>query len=282
MITKIGDVEIWRLLEIDGPFLAATELFPNAGSDVGRIIEALAPGSIDQSSGRLILPIQGFLLKTEHQIILVDSCVGNHKTLPNLPAWNQKSDDRFLSALQKAGLTPDDVDVVLCTHLHSDHVGWNTRLENGSWVPTFPNARYILPRADEEFHRNEATVLYQESVLPIIARDLAEMTEGAHELCDGVRLVPTPGHSPGHVSVEIDRQGQRALITGDALHSTAQCCHPEWHFKFDADPAKAATTRHNLLQRATDKNQLVLGNHFLLPSLGHVAEKGDSFSWNPV
>lgn len=281
MLTRIGNVEVWRLLDLHGPFMPPEELFPNAPKDVGKIIEGLAPGSICAEVGKLILPVQGFILKTAKRTILVDACVGNHKSVPRHPAWHQREDTRFMASLTAAGLTPEDVDVVLCTHLHTDHVGWNTRLEDGRWVPTFPNARYILPDADEAHHRAEGTEMYQESVSPVIAAGQAQMVSAPFALSDQVALIPTPGHTPGHVSVLIEDGGQRGLITGDALHSSAQCCNPHWHFKFDADPEEAVQSRKGLLATALEENRLVIGSHFTLPSLGHVVKDGDGFGWKP-
>lgn len=282
MLTKIGSVEVWRLLDMHGPFMAPDTLFPTAGPDVSATIEALAPGSICQHSGKLILPVQGFLLKTPRRVILVDSCVGNHKSVPGHADWHMRNDSRFLASLQAAGATPEDVDVVLCTHLHTDHVGWNTQLQDGRWVPTFPRARYLLPTADEAYHRREATALYQESVLPVVASNQAELITAPSALCDEVSIVPTPGHTEGHVSVCIDDGNRRALITGDALHSTAQCAHPHWHFKFDVDPARAVKTRRELLATAAEERRLVIGSHFSLPSLGHVTPERDVFHWHPL
>lgn len=282
MLCKIGEVEVWRLLDIHAPFLLPEQLFPTAGPDVGKIISELVPNALCPDSGRLILPIQGFLLKTPSHVILVDSCVGNDKTVTKLPDWHQRSDTRFMSCLAAAGVTPEEVDYVLCTHLHTDHVGWNTRLANGTWVPTFPNARYLLPSDDEALQRAKQSTLYTESVLPVIAAGQAELVQAGHKLGDHVSLVPTPGHTPGHVSIRVQSAGADAIITGDALHSSAQCCHPEWHFKFDMDAEQAVTSRKSLLESAAETQCLVLGSHFALPSLGRVAAKGDGFEWQEL
>lgn len=279
MLCKIGAVEVWRILDIHGPFLTPQDLFPNAGPDVGAIIEDRAPGSIDASSGRLILPVQGFLLKTPTHNILVDSCVGNDKTNPGFPDWDSRSDGRFMAAMTAAGVNPADIDYVLCTHLHVDHVGWNTQLTDGRWVPTFPNARYLMPASDEEAQRLRQNHHYTESILPVIAAGQAELVAGEHALGDHVTLVPTPGHTPGHVSVRVQSQGAEALITGDALHTTAQCWHPEWQFKFDADAEQAVTSRKSLLAQCAENNSVVLGNHFALPSIGRVAATAKGFAW---
>ena len=175
MLCKIGEVEIWRILDMVMPFRGPEDLYPNAGPDVGAIIDALAPNQRCVETGLLILPVQGFLLKTPTHTILVDACVGNHKTNTSFAPWAGRSDNRFMASLTAAGLTPADLDYVLCTHLHVDHVGWNTRLENGQWVPTFPNAKYLLPKDDQAHYSAAPTDAYTESVLPVIAAGQAEM-----------------------------------------------------------------------------------------------------------
>lgn len=278
MLCKIGDIEVWRILEINAPFLPPEHLFPTAGPDVAKIIEQHAPGAIDAATGALILPIQGFLLKTPRHIVLVDACVGNDKTA-NLPDWHQRSDSRFMSALTAAGVGPEDVDYVLCTHLHPDHVGWNTQKVDGRWVPTFPNARYLMPHADNEHYKDSGADPYLESVLPVIEAGQAELVTPGHKLGDHITLVPTPGHTPGHVSVLIRHNGAEAVITGDALHSTAQCWHPEWHFEFDGDKEMAVESRKQFLGDAAESGRKVLGSHFNLPSVGRVKAEGDAFRW---
>ena len=281
MLCKIGEVEVWRILEMNGPFREATTLFPTAGPDVAAVMNDLAPGQVDDD-GRVILPVQGFLLKTPRHVVLVDACVGNHKSMPTFEPWNMRDDNRFMSALTAAGVTPQDVDYVMCTHLHIDHVGWNTVLENGRWVPTFPNARYLMPGADVPFVRDADMPLYHESVLPIIEAGLAEQVGPDHRLGDEITLVPTPGHTPGHVSVKITSGGAEAYITGDAIHTTPQCAHPEWHFVYDADPEEAVTSRRRLLETVAEVQATVLGTHFLMPSVGRVREDGDGFVWDAL
>lgn len=279
MLCKIGDVEVWRILEICAPFKTPEELFTNAGEDVRSIIEERDPGSICAATGRLILPIQGFLLKTPSHNILVDSCVGNHKSIPGHQDWNQREGGRFMAALTAAGVATNDIDYVLCTHLHVDHIGWNTRLQDGRWVPTFPNARYLMPSNDEASMTLRGSVSYGESVLPILEAGQAELVEAGHMLGEHVELVPSPGHTPGHVSVLVKGGDRAALITGDALHSTAQCWHPEWHFKYDADPGLAVTSRKEILARCSETGCMVLGSHFSLPSLGYVTSGKNGFRW---
>ncbi len=279
MLCRIGEVEVWRILEMVGPFREATTLFPTAGPDVARIMEDIAPGQIEQGSGRVILPIQGYLLKTPDHVVLVDTCVGNHKTFPSFEPWNRREDGRFMAALAAAGVRPAEVDYVMCTHLHVDHVGWNTRLVDGRWVPTFSNARYLFPARDVARFGAEPMPFYTESVLPVIAAGQAEEVGSDHGIGDCLTLIATPGHSPGHVSVLIRSGGAEAIITGDALHTTPQCRFPDWHFCYDADPEQAVASRRALLERASESGARVLGTHFLLPSIGRVKAEGEGFRW---
>ena len=280
MLCRIGNVEVWRILESNDPFKTPEELFPEAGTDVREIIERHVPGACCAGSGKLILPVQGFLLKTPDHLILVDACVGNDKTVPSMPDWHQRKGTRFMSSLAAADVTPEDVDYVLCTHLHTDHVGWNTQLVDGRWVPTFPNAKYMLPEADDDFFSEHAGMLYEESVLPVVEAGQSERVCAGHMLGDYVSLIPTPGHTPGHVSVLIKSNGAEAVITGDAIHTTAQMAHPEWHFKYDMDGDQAVASRRKLLSEAAERNQRVLGSHFAMPSIGRVRAKGDVFEWD--
>ena len=280
MLCKIGEVEVWRLLEMNGPFREAVTLFPTAGPDVARIMEELAPGQTEPGTGRVILPVQGFLLKTPDHVVLVDACVGNHKTCPSFDDWNMRDDGRFMAALTAAGVTPDDVDYVFCTHLHVDHVGWNTRLVDGRWVPTFPKARYLFPAADVVEFGAKPSPSYSESVLPVIAAGQAEDVGPDHGVGDHIRLLPTPGHTPGHVSVLIRSGGAEARITGDALHVTPQIRFPDWQFCYDSDPVEAIASRRRLLETASERAARVIGTHFLLPSIGRVRAACDGFAWD--
>ncbi|MEM7067287.1 MAG: MBL fold metallo-hydrolase [Pseudomonadota bacterium] len=279
MLCKIGEIEVWRILEMNFPFKPPEELFPNDAEEAREAIERLVPHQVCSNTGKLIIPVQGFLVKTPTHVVLVDSCVGNDKTNHGLSEWNMRSSDRFMSALNAAGVTPEDVDYVLCTHLHTDHVGWNTKLENGRWVPTFANAKYILPPADNEYYCNNPNPAYNQSVVPVIEAGQAEFITDCHMLGDFISLIPTPGHTPGHISVLLKNGGVEAVITGDAIHTTAQCQYPHWHFVYDYDGEQAATSRRQLLEDAAEANRKVLGTHFALPSIGRVHANGDSFHW---
>ena len=277
MLCKIGDVEIWRILEMNGPFREAERLFPTAGPDVARIMNELAPGQVD-AAGCVVLPVQGFLLKTGTHVVLVDACVGNHKT-NSFPNWHMREDGRFMAALAASGTTPEEVDYVMCTHLHTDHVGWNTQLVDGRWVPTFPNARYLMPGEDLPVLEEGGEDQFRESVLPVVEAGQVDEVGSDFTIGEAISLIPTPGHTPGHVSVRIRSGGAEAVITGDAIHTTPQCVHPEWHFVYDADKEAAVRARRALLESVSESGAKVLGTHFLLPSTGRVTAKGDAFQW---
>ena len=192
----------------------------------------------------LILCFQSYVVKTPHHTILIDSCIGNDKPRPQRPKWNMKTDDTYLRGLDAAGFSVDDIDFVMCTHLHVDHVGWNTRLENGRWVPTFPKARYVF--AKQEFdHWSEQNAKaevppFADSVLPVVEARRHELVGNDHQIGDHVRILPTPGHTPGHIAITMGRGKDDAVFSGDLMHSPLQTLYPELSVKFDVDQAQAA------------------------------------------
>lgn len=279
MLTQLGAIEIWRILESVDPFLEPHEFFPEMDEDGLALMRQETPRQLCPRTGMMLIPIQGFLIKTPRHNILVDACIGNDKTCEFYDIWHKRSDRRFLASLAAAGVRPEDIDYVLCTHLHLDHVGWNTRLENGRWVPTFPNARYVMTSADLDHFKSDPGDSYNESVLPVIEAQQAELVSSDHMLGEHISLVPTPGHTPGHVSVHIADGDRAAIISGDAIHSTIQILKPEWNFAYDHDKALAAQTRRAMLEMACEADRLFLGSHFPLPSLGRVHRKEGTFRW---
>ena len=279
MLTRVGNVEIWRILESVEPFLTPQEFFPKMEPDGLALMRRETPRQLCPDTGSVLIPIQSFLLKTPRHVVLIDACIGNDKTFEFHLPWHNRADGRFLAALEAAGVAPADIDFVMCTHLHVDHVGWNTRLVDGRWVPTFPNARYIFPAADDAYFSANPGTVYAESVLPVIAANQAELVSPDHALGDCISLISTPGHTPGHVSVGIADGGKKAVITGDALHCPIQCLRPHWNFAHDHDKALAAQTRRAFLERASETGELMLGSHFPLPSLGTVRASGEAFRW---
>ncbi len=231
----------------------------------------------------LVMPIQSYVVRTPRSTVLVDSCIGNHKSVPWLPAWHKKADTAFMRGLGALGLAPGDIDYVLCTHLHADHCGWNTHLQNGRWVPTFPNARYLISRTEceaaEKSHREQGEPVYAENVLPLLEAGRAVLVADDHALDEHVRLQPTPGHTAGHCAVWLAGGRVDGVITGDLIHSPIQCAYPQWNYKFDDDQTQAAATRLSFLERHADSGTRILTAHFPQPSIGYVMRAGSAFEF---
>jgi glyoxylase-like metal-dependent hydrolase (beta-lactamase superfamily II) len=277
---SIQGMEIHRVVETTHPIGHACQFFPNLTPELlAENRSWMQPDALDEAD-EIILCFQSFVLRTAHHTILVDSCIGNDKDRARA-RWNRKTDIAWMTALHAAGVTPEQIDFVLCTHLHVDHVGWNTRLEDGRWVPTFPNARYLFSRKELEHWtaRNAETPIpcIMDSVLPIVAANQAELVTSDHALDDEVRLLPTPGHTPDHFAVELGRGRAMAVITGDLLHSPIQAKHPEIQMRIDVDPEQAVRTRRGFLERFCDTDTLCCFSHFPAPSVGHVRRWGNGF-----
>lgn len=279
---KLGNLEIARVMELEQDF-PALEFFPDTTSeDWAPHREWLAgEGALVEATDSILLPMQSYVVKTSHHTILVDTCIGNHKERPHRPAWHQKTDQTYLSNLATLGLAPSDIDVVMCTHLHHDHVGWNTRLENGRWVPTFPNARYLMSGKElDVFKAHEdpaASPSLNDSVLPVVESGQADLVSSDHVLDDEVWLEPTPGHTPDHFAVRLASGDHQAVIGGDLMHSPVQCLHPEWRARPDWDPEQARATRREFMERHAELRSLVCMMHFPLPSAGSFERRGDGF-----
>jgi glyoxylase-like metal-dependent hydrolase (beta-lactamase superfamily II) len=275
---KVGDVKITKIVE-----LVTTNRFtwilpdatPEALLEVGWLVPHFA-----NAEGKGILSVHAFVVESGGQRIVVDTCIGNHKERPAIPRWH-RLDGSFLRDLEAAGFAPDSIDKVLCTHLHVDHVGWNTRLDNGRWVPTFRNARYLFNREEFEYWKAENDLslgdIMGDSVGPVFEAGLADLVGPEHSIDDAVRLEPSPGHTPGHVSVHIASHGEEAVITGDLMHHPAQCAHPDWASIADVDAARAEETRRAFLKRYAGADVLVLGTHFNTPTAGRIVGHGRTY-----
>lgn len=241
----------------------------------------MEPRSLDPISGNLVLVIQAFLVRTRHHTIVVDTCVGDDKQRPNRPFWHMQKLNTFLPRLAAAGVNPQDVDYVMCTHLHSDHIGWNTQLRDGRWVPTFPKAKYIFAQKEweswERLHQRTSQPQIADSVLPIIEARQAQLVSTDFALDDEVWLEPTPGHTEGHVSVHLASRGAEAVITGDCIHSPVQCLAPQWIMRADSDSVLAGKTRRSFLERYCESSVTVCATHFPEPSMGRITRRGDAF-----
>ena len=280
---QIGKIKITRIMELE--IAGGTRfILPDATPDACQPIEWLKPHFMD-ANGNLIMSIHALVVDTGHQRIIVDTCIGNDKRRP-IPAWSNMQTS-FLKDLESAGYPRESIDTVLCTHLHVDHVGWNTMLVDNSWVPTFPNARYLLAEKEWQYWDSvdddplNAEIL-NDSVRPVFEAGLVDLIDWEHQVCDGVRLKPTPGHTPGHVSIHIESAGQQALITGDWIHHPCQMTRTDWGSSADYDQDQARTTREALLEDYADKPVLVIGTHFATPTAGHVKRLPVSGYWLDV
>ncbi|MDU6750227.1 MAG: MBL fold metallo-hydrolase, partial [Bradyrhizobium sp.] len=226
-----------------------------------------------------------YVVKTPHHTILIDSCIGNDKPRAR-PVWNMKTDDTYMRALDAAGMSVDDIDIVMCTHLHTDHVGWNTRRDNDRWVPTFPNARYLFAQREYDYwvaqNAKAEVPPFADSVLPVVEAKRADIVMDDFAIGDHVRLVPTPGHTPGHVAIALGKGKDDAVFAGDLIHSPLQLAYPELSPKFDVDPAQAAVTRRTFLERYGDTATVCCTAHFPSPSAGRIKRKGNGFSCEAI
>ncbi|WP_456623514.1 MBL fold metallo-hydrolase [Bradyrhizobium sp. P5_C12] len=272
----IGRVEITRVVELET--VGSTRfILPQASNDAIQKLPWLIPHFATRE-GRLKMSIHSLLVKPPGRRIVVDTGLGNDKQGRNIPIWNNRTTP-FPEMMTAAGFAPDSVDTVLCTHLHVDHVGWNTRLVDGQWVPTFPNARYVFGRTEYEHWRDHSTepdkqAVFDDSVKPVVDAGRADLIPSDHRLCEEISLIPTPGHSPGHISVLIQSDGEQALLTGDVAHHPCQMAHLDWSSTVDSDQAQSAATRRELFARFADTPTLVIGGHF---SAGHIRRDGDAF-----
>lgn len=273
---------IHRIIDLDPFVLQLGFLFPGASMEaLADQRDMLAGEHVDWANGAVLLAVQSHLLRTGGKTILIDACIGEHKHRPARPEWHQRVGTRYFEKLAACGCTPDDVDIVMCTHLHADHVGWNTRLENGQWVPTFPNARYLMSRREVEQRAAEAAAKpeanhgsYQDSVLPVLERGMAGFVEAGDEIVDGGTILSLPGHAPGQIGLELRADGDRtAVFCGDAIHSPVQVFKPEWSSAFCHNKTQAETTRRALLERAAGENLLLIPAHLRGGAMRVRAEK---------
>lgn len=265
-----GNASVHRIIDIDPFTLPLSFLFPAASIEaLGAAGVALDGTHIDTANALVHLAIQSHLVRFGGRTILIDACVGEHKPRRARPDWHQRGDSRYVANLARAGFAPDDIDIVMCTHLHADHVGWNTRLVSGRWVPTFANARYLMSpteiglRASEAAQRPEANHgSYQDSVLPVIERGLVTTVKAGDAITDGATIVSLPGHTPAQIGLElVTGAHSHLLFCGDAIHSPAQVHQPHWSSAFCFDAAQAVQTRVSLLKRAVTEDLILIPAH---------------------
>jgi glyoxylase-like metal-dependent hydrolase (beta-lactamase superfamily II) len=283
----VGDITVHRIDEIPLPPAIGAWLLPDATPDVVAGQDWLRPHFADDE-GVLRADSHSFAFTAGGLRVLVDTGIGNGKERAD-PAWHGLDTD-YLQHLTAAGFPPDSVDLVILTHLHADHVGWNTREVNGAWVPTFPNARYLTSRTEREFwagyDMDEARrQMFRDSVIPVEEAgllDLLDVPAEGLEVVPGLRLIPTPGHTPGHVAVELTSHGRTALITGDCVHHPVQLAHPGIGACVDIDPGRSEASRRELLGALAGKDTLLLGTHFAPPTAGRVIAHEGAYRLAPV
>jgi glyoxylase-like metal-dependent hydrolase (beta-lactamase superfamily II) len=287
VVSERGKATIQRIIDLDPFVLPLGFLFPDASLEALADRRcALAGAHVDWANGTVLLAVQSHLVCIAGKTILIDTCVGEHKHRPARPDWHQRAATRYLANLAAAGCTPDDVDIVMCTHLHADHVGWNTRLQSGQWVPTFPKARYLMSKREVEQRANEAAAKpeanhgsYQDSVLPVLDRGLVGFVQAGDQIVDGGTILSLPGHAPGQIGLELHDHGDVAVFCGDAIHSPVQVFRPEWSSAFCHDKVQAAETRRALLERAAGVNLRLIPAHL---RGGSMRVRGDETGFLPV
>ena len=272
---QVGEVKITQLVELTtaslGPYL-----LPQATPDELKKISWLSP-FVDPDH-RLVLSMHMLVIEAHGQTVVVDTCIGNDKQR-NYPKWNLMQTD-FLERFEAAGFDIKTVDKVLCTHMHVDHVGWNTIKVGDAWMPTFSNARYLYSKKEWDHWSKEPQEygpVIEDSVQPIFDSGLADLVTVDYEVSAEISLEPTPGHTPGHVSVHIKSLGEEAIITGDMIHHPCQIRHVDWATSADVDQSKAIDTRQMFLEKYTDRPVLIIGTHFAGPSAGRIVRDGDYF-----
>jgi glyoxylase-like metal-dependent hydrolase (beta-lactamase superfamily II) len=275
---NVGKVRITKIVELET--IGSTRfILPLASKEEIRKLPWLIPHFASEE-GRLKMSIHTLVVETPLRRIVVDTGLGNDKEGRDVPTWNHRKTP-FLEIMTAAGFPPDSIDTVLCTHLHVDHVGWNTRLEGNQWVPTFAKARYLFGKTEYEYWRDhcgepDKAAVFRDSVKPIMDAGKADLVASDARLCDEIALIPTPGHSPGHVSVHITSAGEQGLLSGDVAHHPCQMAHLDWSSTADSDPAQSMVTRRDLFARFADKPVLVIGGHF---NAGHIRRDGDAFKF---
>jgi glyoxylase-like metal-dependent hydrolase (beta-lactamase superfamily II) len=298
---KVGDVTVSQILEMPVAVGELDGLIEEATPDVVRDIGWLHPDYATEG-GQTLWSLHSYVVDTGSTVILVDTCCGNGKSVPLLPAWGNL-DNPYLERLAAAGYRPEQVDIVLGTHLHLDHVGWNTVRRDGRWVPTFPHARYTYVRDEFDYHsglaagsqandevshavvyagadpdiNQQTRLVFEESIQPCVDAGLVDLVDRGAAITDEVTYISTPGHTKWHHSVGITSRGERAFITGDFIHHPVQLARPDWSSRGDFDRRESAVRRAAFLEEVADTDTLVLGTHFAGTSAGHVVRRGDGY-----
>ncbi|WP_422001927.1 MBL fold metallo-hydrolase [Reyranella sp.] len=283
---RIGDATIDKVEEINGPGFAARRMFPRFDQQAFDAQKGwMKPDHVAGEKDQLVMSIHSWIVRTPRHTILIDTCLGNHKQRAN-PGWNNL-DTPFLDRLRACGCPPESVDFVMCTHLHVDHVGWNTKLENGRWVPTFPNARYLFGKREYAHWENERKTQdaasvnggsFDDSVLPVVEAGKAVMIDSDHQPDPMLTIRDYPGHTPGSIAINLSDGGRRATFSGDIMHHPIQVYHPDWSSQFCWDQDLSARSRRKLLEDCAESGALLCPAHFGGTNAGYIRPQGDAFA----
>lgn len=284
---KYGDTEVSKIEEFSIPAFKARELLPDWTDEaVAPHMHWLAPNFFMPATDQLMMSSHSWLIRTRHHTILIDTCIGNEKNRPGGPLFHMQQSS-YLSRFLELGISPLSIDYVMCTHLHADHVGWNTMLQAGVWVPTFPNAKYIMSKTDFNSIASGqgsggpiawAGEFYEDSIMPVVRSGQHELVEGTFEIIDNLRIEPAPGHSEGHQMFVLNPGRGECLFVGDVVHHPIQVYKPDWSSSFCSDPLLAVQTRRGILERAVENGSRLFPAHFTGESSCCIINRHGSFA----
>ncbi len=282
-VLQLGDIAIQRILEHEVPVYYPSDFFAEATVEaLEPYRQWLEPKALCPHTGRMVMPVQSYLVRTRHHIILIDTCCGCNKTYAEPPAWHPRGNEVWLANLKTAGVQPEEVDYVICTHLHSDHCGWNTRLVDGLWVPTFPNAKYVFTQAEYQAMEEENHQIFIDNVKPVMEAGQALLVDLDYVLNDEIWLESALGHSAGHVAVHIKSHQHHAVMCGDLIHTPLQLAEPGWSPTFEFDTAASTNTRRTFLDKYCNSDSIILTAHFPSPSIGHIIRRGNGYDFKYI
>lgn len=285
MAIRIGTISVDRIEQSCGPITTLPTMFPALDeATVERHLDWMVPRYFEAATRHYILSVHSWLVRTPRSTILIDTCSGNHKERKT-SVKHHMLDTPFLDRLAAAGCRPEDVDFVFCTHLHVDHVGFNTTLVDGRWVPTFPNAKYLFARADladldpaspVASHRGDNDQIFADSLGPVLDAGLGIAVDDGYDLDGLLRVEAANGHTPGHYAIRAASDGAVGIFSGDAMHHPIQVFEPDLASKYCADVPAATRARRAILETCARENALLLPAHFATPHYGRVETRGES------
>jgi glyoxylase-like metal-dependent hydrolase (beta-lactamase superfamily II) len=286
--TRIGDFTVDKIADYEGPFFAPNEFFPDFDpAVVAENAALLGPRLIEPGTGKLMFSFHSFVVRTGRHTVLIDACIGNDKERPSRPQFHHMRTS-FIDDLARLGVKPEEIDFVMCTHLHWDHVGWNTKLQDGNWVPTFPNAKYVMAKREFDHWQDFSlsgvdsphALAFGDSILPVVKTGQALLVGDDYTLDDGLWFESYPGHTPGNVVIHAKSGDERGLFIGDVLHHPLQCLKPTWSTFACTDADGSRVSRTRLIDTYAETDTLILPAHFPDPTCGHIKRHGSAFRFD--